>query len=362
MNIVFRTDASQIIGTGHIIRCMTLAKVLRSKGANVSFICREHEGHLCDRLDSDGFVTHRLPLSSKEINDANSVFHSSWLGASREEDASSTCQLILSSGIRPDWLIVDHYSLDIFWESIVRPYVKKIFVIDDIADRKHDCDLLLDQNLVLNLENRYSDKVTNECKLLLGPEYALLQPIYAELNRSSRQKDGKIRRILLTFGGADNDNLTGLVLLTFIELNRMDIKMDVVIPEKFPFRPDIEKIAALNRNIVVHYSLPTLAHLMVEADLAIGAAGTTSWERLCLGLYTLVITLADNQINIAKGLQTRGLVCWLGHSNEVSKEMIKTELSKIIHAGIDESLFVKCRETVDGYGTERVASIMMESI
>ena len=358
LQIVFRTDASLTIGTGHVMRCLTLAGALAKIGADVLFICREHEGHLCDLIEEQGFVVHRLPAPASGFRAEADPIHAAWLGASWQEDAEQTIAAIKTLGVKPDWLVVDHYALDHRWESALRPLVGSIFVIDDIADRVHDCDLLLDQNLFADMQTRYAGKVPEDCRLLLGPEYALLQPIYAELHDRIPPREGPVRRILISFGGADRDNLTGRALAAFLGLNRPDIDVDVVISDSSPYAPDIRDQVAGHANIHLHGNLPTLAPLMARADLAIGAAGTTSWERVCLGLPALVVTLAENQRPIADGLQQSGLVRWRGHKDEVSEQSIWQALAELIEEGIDEEWSLRCRSTVDGKGVDRVGAVL----
>jgi len=340
------------------MRCLTLANALAKKGSGVSFICREHDGHLCDLIEERGFVVHRLPAPAEGFTVDATPAHSVWLGATWQEDADQTGAVIKTLGVKPDWLVVDHYALESRWEHALRPLVGCIFVIDDIADRTHDCDLLLDQNLFADMQTRYAGKVPEDCRLLLGPEYALLQPIYAELHDRIPPREGPVRRILISFGGADRDNLTGRALAAFLSLNRPDIDVDVVISDSSPYAPDIRDQVAGHANIHLHGNLPTLAPLMAKADLAIGAAGTTSWERVCLGLPALVVTLAENQRPIADGLQQLGLVRWLGHKDEVSEQSIKQALAELFEEGIDEEWSLRCRSAVDGKGVDRVSAAL----
>ena len=358
LQVVFRTDASRAIGTGHVMRCLSLAGVLVERGAEVSFICREHDGHLCDLIEERGFIVHRLPAPDKESEAETTPTHATWLGATWQEDADQTGAVIKVLGAKPDWLVVDHYALDSRWEHALRPLVGRILVIYDLADRAHDCDLLLDQNLVADMQAHYIGKVPEDCHLLLGPEYALLQPIYAELHDRIPPREGPVRRILISFGGADRDNLTGLALTAFMGLNRPDIDADVVISGSSPYAPDIRDRVAGYANIHLHINLPTLAPLMAKADLAIGAAGTTSWERLCLGLPALVVTLAENQRPIADGLHQQGLVRWLGHYDEVSEQSIRQALAELIEEGIDEEWSLRCRSRVDGRGVDRMGAVL----
>lgn len=226
MQIIIRTDASLTIGTGHVIRCLTLADALKKKGARIVFICREHQGHLCDLIEDRGFTVHRLPQPNIGFIAEDEPAHAAWLGASWQEDAEQTRAFIQAlDGGKPQWLIVDHYSIDHRWESTLRPMVERIFVIDDLADRNHYCDLLLDQNLFPDMQSRYTARVPEGCPLMLGPDYALLQPIYAEQHDRIPPREGPVRRILISFGGADSDNLTGCALAAFISLERPDVEV-----------------------------------------------------------------------------------------------------------------------------------------
>jgi UDP-2,4-diacetamido-2,4,6-trideoxy-beta-L-altropyranose hydrolase len=355
---LIRTDASTNIGTGHVMRCLTLAKALAKKGAEVIFICREREGHLCNLIEGQGFVVHRLSPPDKEFEADATPAHAAWLGTTWQEDADQTSAIIKDLENRPEWLVVDHYALDIRWEQMLRPSVGRIFVIDDLADRTHDCDLLLDQNLVANMHTRYTDRVPENCSLLLGPEYALLQPIYAELHNRIPPREEPIRRILISFGGADRDNLTERSLAAFLSLNCPEIEVDIVISDANPHASVISHLVAEHSNIHLHNNLPTLAPLMAKADLAIGAAGTTSWERLCLGLPALVVTLAENQRAIAERLHRQGLVRWLGHKDKVTENGIRCALAELIEQGIDEKWSLRCHSTVDGKGVERVGAVL----
>jgi len=356
--ILIRADTSTSIGTGHVMRCLTLANALARKGVGVSFICREHEGNLCDLIEEQGFTVHRLPAPESSFEADATPAHAAWLGAAWQEDARQTGAVIRTLGIKPTWLVVDHYGLDYRWEEALRPLVGRIFVIDDLADRAHDCDLLLDQNLFADMQTRYAGKVPADCRLLLGPEYALLQPIYAELHDRIPPREGPVRRILISFGGADSENLTGRALAAFLSLNRPDIEVDVVISGSSPYVHETRDQVAGHDNIHLHSNLPTLAPLMARADLAIGAAGTTSWERLCLGLPAVVVTLAENQRPIAAELHRLGLVRWLGHKDEVSEQSIRQALAKLIEEGIDEEWSLRCRAAVDGKGVDLVGVIL----
>jgi UDP-2,4-diacetamido-2,4,6-trideoxy-beta-L-altropyranose hydrolase len=360
MKVLFRTDASLEIGTGHVMRCLTLADALRRRGGECLFVYREHTGHLADLIYQRGYTAHPLSVDedfkSKLLSAADQPPHLAWLGADWESDAKQTADLAQAVGV--NLLVVDHYALDVRWEKQLRPHVKKIMVIDDIADRDHDCDLLLDQNLVADMERRYDTRVPVHIARLLGPQYALLQPEYAELHPLTPPRMGPVRRILVFFGGADQHNLTGLTLAAFLKLQRDDIALDVVINPQSPHAAAIHLQAQQHANFTVHDTLPSLAPLMLKADLAIGAGGATSWERCCLGLPTLVITLAGNQKPIAEELNQRSLVTWLGHYDTVTEDLLAEALQTVIEEPELKARSRACMEIVDGKGAEQVAAIL----
>lgn len=360
VKFVFRTDASFQIGTGHVMRCLTLAKALCAGGANCTFVCREHEGNLIEKIRQEGFECIALAKSTEihEVYDADesALMHANWLSTNWQNDAQQTIHALGRESV--DWLVVDHYALDKRWEETFRPYVKKIMVIDDLADRHHDCDLLLDQNLVANLETRYEQLLPEHCATLLGPQHALLQPEYAELHSRSPPRTGPVKRILVFFGGVDHHNLTGCVVSVFLTLNLEEIELDVVISSDSPHAAEIQSLAKLHNNITIHYSLPSLATLMLKADLAIGAGGATTWERSCLGLPSLLITLAENQKPIAAELHRRGLVHWLGHYDSVTKDRLHNSLQAALEDKAIKDRSQALMTVTDGRGVQRVASVL----
>ena len=360
MKAVFRVDASLRIGTGHVMRCLTLAKELRDRGAKCTFICREHEGHWVERIRQEGFNCIALGRITEvhETDDADEpvLAHADWLGASWHLDAQQTIQALGTEII--DWLVVDHYGLDKRWEDMLRPHAEKIMVIDDLADRHHVCDLLLDQNLVANFEARYQDLLPENCATLLGPQYALLQPEYAELHPRTPPRMGPVQRILIFFGGVDQHNLTGRAVAAFLRLKRDDIRLDVVVSSDCPHAAAIQELTQLHANIILHDALPSLAPLMLQADLAIGAGGATSWERCCLGLPSLVITLAENQKSIAAKLDKLSLVRWLGHYDAVTDDRLVDALQAVINEETLKNWSQACMTVTCGGGTRRVASVL----
>ncbi len=358
MKVAFRTDASNWIGSGHIMRCATLANFLKKNNVEIHFICRKMPGDYSGWLSRQGFDVHILSESNSPCEVSGSALvHASWLGVSIAEEQTDVLSLISDLG-NFDWLIVDHYGLDADWETVLRPHCKKIMVIDDLADRKHDCDLLLDQNLFTNAKERYQGKVSDICKMLLGPKYALLQNEYAELHEKILLREGEIKRILVFFGGADEANNTEMTIEAFKNLAREDIVLDVVIGKNHERFKPINDIGKQVKNINIHTNLPTLALLMAKADFAIGASGATSWERCCMGLPSIVIALAENQKPIASELESGGFIHYLGDVSNVNKDGIYHALKNLIDSGISRDWSKRCWNLVDGDGVKRVCDSM----
>ncbi len=336
------------------MRCLTLAHELRRRGGDVRFICREHPGHLVDRVENEGLPVRRLPPPDTGAN-ATDEDYSSWRGVSEDTDAAET--LTALGDLRPEWLVVDHYGLGRQWERTIRPAVARIFAIDDL-ERDHDCDLLLDQNWFGDATSaRYAGKVPDGCRLLLGPRYALLRPEYAQLRAMLPPRDGTVRRVVIFFGGSDPTNETAKVLQALSAASMADLAVDVVIGANHADADGIQAMVAARRDATLHRDLPTLAGLMARADVAVGGGGATTWERLCTGLATLVVTLAANQEPFTEALARAGYVQWVGSAATTTPEAYLEAL--LDHRG--SSRPVTQRALVDGLGAKRVAEVILPS-
>ena len=296
------------MGTGHAMRCLTLADELKRLGTKCTFITRAHPGNMADAMKERGYETVLLPKATEAYQSRqDDVAHASWLGVSWEQDAEETGATIGAS--RPEWLIVDHYGIDARWHKKLRAQVGKIMVIDDLADRPHDCDLLLDQNLGREVSD-YANLVPDHCMILLGPKYALLRPEFATLREYSlqRRKDAKIHRVQISMGGVDQHNATGKALAALNECQLpIDCRITVVMGQNAPWLDDVKRQAkTLPWRTEVLVNINDMAQRMADSDLAIGAAGATSWERCCMGLPTLMVVLAENQQKIADALDSVG--------------------------------------------------------
>lgn len=360
MNIIFRVDASIQIGTGHVMRCLTLADTLKQQGAGCYFICREHPGNLIAGIKQRGHHVYALPYTeqvqnNKQINTESELDHAAWLGATQEEDANLCIALI--EPLQPDWLIVDHYAIDKRWESKLRPYCKHIMVIDDLADRHHDCDLLLDQTFGRDSED-YKPLVPDHCELLCGAQYALLRPEFAEWRDYSlkRRANGQIEHLLINLGGVDKDNITTQILKSLTtsalpERSRITVVMGATAPWIAAVKQQA-KIMPWQTDVKV--GVNNMAELMTNSDLAIGAAGATSWERCCLGLPTIMVVLADNQIGAAKALSDVNAAVSLPYSNNFEVLLVSAVNQAIAHPRSTLEIGKAAKAITDGLGAKKI--------
>ena len=356
MNILFRVDASLQIGNGHVMRCLTLADALRQEGASCTFVCREHEGNLLALIQHKGHNTLALPNSSANISLSATPARQeylTWLGTIAQEDAWQTITALQALALdRPAWLIVDHYALDSEWESALRPYCQKIMVIDDLADRRHDCDLLLDQTFGRD-ERDYQPLVPEHCTILTGSCYALLRSEFAEWREYSlqRRQELQLKQLLITLGGVDKDNVTGKVLAA---LNDSDLPSDchitIVMGKHAPWLDAVTTQAKqLPWSTEVKVDVSNMAELMANSDLCIGAAGSTTWERCCLGLPTIQFTIAINQEKIAEQLQSINVIVWLRKIAQLKDHIIFAHKHQ-------KKLALGCATVCDGQGISRVVN------
>ena len=364
MKVAFRVDASVQIGTGHVMRCLTLADVLRQVGAQCVFVCREHPGNLIELIRQRGYGVNSLPASSgTHVDDELMVEGQSnfatWLGAEWAIDAAQSKVCIGSTAV--DWLIVDHYALDIRWEQMLRSVCRHLMVIDDLANRAHDCDLLLDQNLGRD-ERDYDQFVPKSCTLLMGPHFALLRPEFAALRDASlrRRAIPQFKHLLITMGGVDQDDATSKVLEALKECPLpADLNITVVMGQHAPWLEQVKYVSAqMPLPTEVKCNVENMAQAMAYSDVAIGAAGSTSWERCCLGLPSMIGVLADNQIFIADALQAAGAA-----KTFVVNEGMTTLRAVIAELADDPSelarMSTRAANVTDGIGANRIRATLI---
>lgn len=353
MKFLIRADASLQIGSGHIMRCLTLAHTLREHGHTVRFISRAHRGHLAPLVGQNGFDTILLPETAPAAV-SGSLAHAQWLGTSQAQDFADCAPHL--AAFAPDWVVCDHYALSADWEQRAAAVNgARILAIDDLHDRPHHADLLLDQNLG-RIPSDYTGLLPSSCRILAGTRYALLRPEFAQwrpvslANRRNRQSSG---RVFINLGGVDKDNITLSLLQALAALDTGSLKaVTVVMGAAAPHTAAIEAFAATAPfACTVLVNAGNMAQLMAQADWAIGAAGSSAWERCCLGLPTLLLVLADNQRDIAAQLHAAGAA-------QISSAATPSELSShLAWFGQAEHLSAMSQRAAalcDGSGAARV--------
>ncbi|MBJ6752197.1 UDP-2,4-diacetamido-2,4,6-trideoxy-beta-L-altropyranose hydrolase [Geomonas anaerohicana] len=322
LKVVFRADSSVDIGAGHVMRCLTLAAALRERGCAVSFISRDLPGNISANVEAAGYAVFCIPVEQNPTPDVP-------FALDVPADIARTAE-ILRQEQDVDWLVIDHYGVDESWETPLRPLVGKIMVIDDVANRRHDCDLLLDQNLYENMESRYDGLVPEHCTKFLGPRYALLRDEFVQARRSLRERDGSVKRILITFGGGDASNETAKALEAWRMIGRNDIAVDVVVGGANPHREQLQQLCAELPSVSYHCNVNNMAQMMAAADLAIGAGGSTTWERCFLGLPSITLIVADNQAATTTAVGHRGATLNLGWYEDISAADVAAAIRNVM--------------------------------
>jgi UDP-2,4-diacetamido-2,4,6-trideoxy-beta-L-altropyranose hydrolase len=337
VNVLFRTDASEAVGTGHFMRCMTLGSALRKGGAAVTFACRPLAAPLERAARERGFDLVGVDTRHAE----------------QQSDADATLAAV--GGRSFDWMVVDHYGLDAAWELRMRKAIRLSLVIDDLADRRHACDVLLDQNLRRDGGSGYNRQLPAGCERLLGPRYALLDPSF------KAQRDllagAERRAILISFGGSDPHSLTLPVLRALLQDTRREAPIDVVVGALHRDTLAIEAAAADAAGVTLHKATREMARLMARAKIYIGAGGSTSWERCCLALPGVVVAVADNQAEPCAALEAAGSHVYLGKAEDIPPAAIAQAAFTLLGSpATQQSLAARSAAIVDGRGAERVAA------
>lgn len=331
--MVFRADASNLIGSGHVMRCLTLAQRLhKEENAKVVFIMRKLSGNLIDVVQKQGFDVLVLSPSGQDYK-LNG--YGLWLTVPMEVDAQQTIE-VLQHYLQEhccdvaDRLIVDSYALDEQWEQALRPYCREIMVIDDLANHRHDCDILLDQNFYLNKDVRYVGLVPEHCKMLLGPDHALLREEFYEAQKHLRKRDGNIKNILVFYGGSDLTNETEKAIKALVQLHDegYNFMADIITGVSNSRREKIEKICSKYQFFHYYCQVSNMAEFMNKADLMLGAGGSTTWERLYMELPALVTAVAENQIQGCRDCSQAGIIEYLGINEDVRVDTILEALHK----------------------------------
>lgn len=354
--VVFRVDASVEMGLGHLTRCLTLADALAADGARSCFLMRSHASGLAYLAEGRGHAVRLLsdPLVRPAGTDDDGGPYAHWLPTNWQQDADQTRSALAEIGAA-EWLIVDHYALDARWEKACRRDGMRILAVDDLADRDHDCEILLDQNLVQGMETRYRGRVPAASVQLLGPGYALLRPEFAAQRGLLTPRSGEINRILICFGGSDPTNETAKALKAIARLATSRLAVDVAIGATNPHAASVDALCRGMTDVTLHRGANNMADLMRRADLSIGAGGVMSWERCCLGLPTVAIGIAENQADVLTALAAAGAIMHIGAAASVTEAGIAQALHSLAgHPGQVRLMSETALALVDGDGATRV--------
>jgi UDP-2,4-diacetamido-2,4,6-trideoxy-beta-L-altropyranose hydrolase len=347
MHVVFRADASVRLGTGHVRRCLELASRLAVRGVSVMFVCAEGPGDMIDEISARGMRASRLRTDAE----ARAAPAAAW-----QRDARQTAAAIAAAGLSPHWLVVDHYGLDRRWERAVRGHARRIMAIDDLADRAHDCEMLLDQNLSNPRHARYRQLLPAGATQLLGCQYALVGAEFVRLRSAAlARRRGELRRVLISMGGTDPCNDTARALDGLQRSRCAGIAVDVVIGAANPHRAALAARCSGLPGCSLHVQTTRMAELMTQADLAISGGGSTTWERCALGLPAIAVSQSEDQVAIARAVADAGGQKLLGTSAEVREAHYAAALDGMTAAAL-RAMSAAAAALCDGEGAERVAA------
>ena len=356
MRIGFRVDASARLGTGHVMRCTALAAALHALGASCVFYSRRLPGDLRSWMASHGHEVVTLP---DRTTPSDAIDRAPWV-LDETDDARETARLIARS-TRPDWMVVDHYGLGATWEATVRQTAGRVVVLDDLADRDHDADILVDQNLQSS-PDRYAGHVSVRCRQLLGPRHALLRPEFgaARAARSRRWGEASRPRVLACVGGTDPRDVLSCVLEAWRGWSGERPLLDVAIGATSPNVERLRVACAGTDGVTLHVQAGNMAELMARADLFVGSAGTVSWERCCSGLPALIGITAENQRLNEGLLGKRRTGVSVGDWTNVPAPRIATLAASLLaRPALLERMSRRAAAVCDGRGAQRVAVAML---
>ena len=336
--IFIRVDSSTKIGYGHLIRCLALADTLK-KSFKINFICTNLNGNLISQICKKKFEVFRFNTKSQRIN--------------VKKDAEKTISIIKKHRNKKSLLILDSYILSQEWENRVRPYVKRLIVIDDLMDRKHSCDLIIDQNLHTQMNSLYINSVPKNCVKLLGPDYAILRNQFIAQRKYAKIRSLPLKNILVSFGGSDNENHTLHTLTSLKKLNS-DVNVNVVTGTANIGKKIIKNFCKKNFNYNYFEQVENMVKLMQVADLCIGSSGTTTWERCCVGLPAIAIVTSNDQKDIASAVSKNKCIINLGKIKK-SDNVNYVRLMKNLKNSELQNMSRNCMKLVDGKGAARIS-------
>jgi UDP-2,4-diacetamido-2,4,6-trideoxy-beta-L-altropyranose hydrolase len=351
--VLVRADAGARIGAGHVLRAISLVEELVERGAEAIFATCTLPAELRSRVARTGSRHVDLgPLTGA----GTAAGDGAWPASSQHDDL----HLIEQGCGTPaefDITIVDHYGLDLTWEARARSFGGRVVVIDDLADRAHDCDVLVDQNWYgPHTAARYRALVPEGCLQLLGPRYAILQPDYRRLRANRRPVRWPPQEICVSYGGTDPTGESAKVLEALADPLFAHLEVEVAVGSPHAATNDLRSLVEARDRTQLHVALPTLAPLLASADLSLGASGAATWERLCLGVPGLVTTTSDRQAGVTAAFAEAGITHWIGSADEATPHRYREALVQRLAEPLGDVL-----PLVDGFGAPRIAEALLPS-
>lgn len=346
--ILVRADAGRSIGSGHVVRSLTIAGYLAERGVRAVFATRDDSGSTADRVRAEGYELIVVPGNAPP----GSMFDGPW---STDEQIRDLDFVLAHARGSYEAVIVDHYGLDARWERGIRSISPRVVALDDLANRSHDADVLVDQNWYgPETTSRYDELVSDRCVQLLGPRYAPLQTAYVGARAARSPLRNPAQRVLVSFGGADPTGETLKVVQALSAPEFGDVAVDVVLGSRHLLTGQLEGAIVGRPATTLHVGLPTLAGLLAESDLAVGASGSATWERACLGVPALVTTTSAAHSGVTAALSEAGMTVWAGLGGEVSVDHYRDFLMGCMAGDLEPP-----PPLADGLGAARVADAIV---
>lgn len=350
MRVAFRVDASSTMGTGHLKRCLSLAAALHEQGAEVLWVVRPLDGVAVGLLSATSRSVRWLPSPSagaEVLSDSVDPPCAAWAQVTWQQDVGDTVQALANS--IPDWLVVDHYAFDARWHGAIRSALGcRLLVIDDTADRPLNADVLLDQNWHVDHRAKYADRLQREPRWLAGPRFALLAPAYRTVSRHRVQ--ATVTSIGIFMGGTDPDGAS-VNALRSCRASGFQGQVEIVSTSVNLGLTTLRTACEADPCTTLTLDLPDLAEFFARHDLQIGAGGSSTWERCCMGAPSILVALATNQKTVIDA------VIALNAAQKIDTDM--ANFSEVIRKTIDDvslrqQLSQSAARLVDGHGVKRV--------
>ena len=339
-NLFIRVDASPEIGIGHIMRCLTLAQELKNNFDKIIFLTRKDSGDFTETIMKNEFEVIFIPTNN---------------------DSDIIKNLIATYTKNKNYLLIDHYDIDSAFELSLKNTFEKIFVIDDLANRYHNCDLLIDQNYYRDLNHRYKKLIPNDAITLLGPKYAIIRSEFRSVNKKIIKKNLRIKKILVSFGGSDPTNECKKTLDALCSIENSQFEIIVVAGIYNHKFEQLQKLYEKYSSIKIYRHVNDLSRLMLDSDLFIGAGGTTTWERFYMGLPSIVTIISDDQKESIEFLSDMGHIINLGLAKNVTSKIYIQTLQKL-NSDLIYNMSLHNQKLVDGNGSNRIKKQIIELI